>query len=76
MAERYTAIHAARSLAATVTGVERLLHFTKIGYSFMHRTVASLLARYAEKCFGVSHKNFLLEIDSLMLIVDVKSEAP
>ena len=59
MADGNAAVHAAGCLAATVAGVECLLHFAKVGHAFVNGTIACLLAGYCEKCFGVSHFVFV-----------------
>ena len=46
VAERHTAVHAARSLLLALARVESLLHFAEVVYPVMHRTVASFLPAY------------------------------
>ena len=46
MAERNSAIHTARSLLATVVGIERLLHFAEIMNAVVYRTITRFFPVY------------------------------
>ena len=67
VAERHSAVHAARCLHAAVVRVERLLHLAKVMYTVVHRPVSRFLAVYSQKCFWISHVCYIINSFEIIL---------
>ena len=68
VAKGHAAVHATAGLFLPVAHVERLLHFAEVVYAVVNWSVSSLLARHSQKCFRISHLNYLLFTNLLFTI--------